>query len=101
MQLMKYKFVKGKNTGESAIQIDEGKYTDVVFTYGKVGFNELENECRLYFDYLVLDKEEIVEDHDDFKEVIGDILVDVLENHAEEYEYGDNRNDHTSQSDSE
>ena len=26
----------------------------------------------------------IVEDHDDFKEVIGDILVDVLENHSTE-----------------
>ena len=99
--MMKYKFVQGKNTGETAVQIDEGKYTDVVYTYGKVGLTELQNECRLYFDYLVLDKDEIVEDHDDFKEVIGDILVDVLENHAEEYEYGDNRNDHTSQSDSE
>ena len=50
--------------------------------------------------YLIKNWQEI-EDHDDFKEVIGDILVDVLENHAEEYEYGDNRNDHTSQSDSE
>ena len=99
--MMKYKFVQGKNTGESAVQIDEGSYTGVVFTYGKVGLTELENECRLYFDYLVLDKDEIVEDHDDFKEVIGDILVDVLENHAEEYEYGDNRNDHSEESDSE
>ena len=84
MSVMKYKFVEGKKTGESAIQIDEGKYADVVFIYGKVGFNERTNDCHLYFDYLVLDKDEIVEDHDDFKEVIGDILVDVLENHAEE-----------------
>ena len=99
--MMKYKFVQGKNTGENALQIDEGIYAGVVFTYGKVGIDERTNDCHLYFDYLVLDKEEIVEDHDDFKEVIGDILVDVLENHAEEYEYGDNRNDHTSQSDSE
>ena len=40
---MKYKFVQGaKNTlvrGRS-IRIDEGKYKDVVLTYGKVGFDE-------------------------------------------------------------
>ena len=101
MSVTEYKFVEGKKTGVYAIQIDEGTYAGVVFTYGKVGIDERTNDCRLYFDYLVLDKDEIVEDHDDFKEVIGDILVDVLENHAEEYEYGDNRNDHTSQSDSE
>ena len=101
MTLTKYKFVQGGVVCGSAIQIDEGIYAGVVFTYGIVGIDERTNDCHLYFDYLVLDKEEIVEDHDDFKEVIGDILVDVLENHAEEYEYGDNRNDHTSQSDSE
>ena len=99
--MMKYKFVQGKNTGETAVQIDEGKYTDVVYTYGKVGIDERTNDCHLYFDYLVLDKEEIVEDHDDFKEVIGDILVDFLENHSTEIGYGDNRNDHSEESDSE
>ena len=49
----------------------------------------------------MLDKDEIVEDHDDFKEVIGDILVDVLENHSTEIGYGDDRNDHSEESDSE
>ena len=101
MSVIKYKFVEGKKTGESAIQIDEGIYAGVVFTYGKVGIDERTNDCHLYFDYLVLDKDEIVEDHDDFKEVIGDILVDVLENHSTEIGYGDNRNDHSEESDSE
>ena len=101
MSVIKYKFVEGKKTGESAIQIDEGIYSGVVFTYGKVGIDERTNDCHLYFDYLVLDKDEIVEDHDDFKEVIGDILVDVLENHSTEIGYGDNRNDHSEESDSE
>ena len=99
--MMKYKFVQGKDTGETAVQIDEGKYTDVVYTYGKVGLDEREGECRLYFDYFLLDKDDNVEDHDDFKEVIGDILVDVLENHSTEIGYGDNRNDHSEKSDSE
>tara|TARA_R100001463_G_scaffold87343_1_gene142012 strand:- start:267 stop:569 length:303 start_codon:yes stop_codon:yes gene_type:complete len=99
--MMKYKFVEGKNTGEHAIQIDEGKYADVVYVYGKVGIDERTNDCRLYFDYNILDNSEVVEDDDDFKEVIGDILVDLLENHLEEGDIdGDSRNDHSEKSDS-
>ena len=37
---LKYKFVQGENTQETAIQIDEGKYKGVVLKYGKVGFDE-------------------------------------------------------------
>jgi len=99
--MVKYKFVEGQNTGENAIQIDEGKYTDVVYKYGKVGIDERTNDCRLFFDYFVLDNAEAIEDDDDFKEVIGDILVDLMENHIEEGDLdGDNRNDHSEKSDS-
>jgi len=97
---VKYKFVVGEKSDETALQIDEGKYNEVVFTFGKVGIDERTNDCRLYFDYFVLDNEDKVEDNDEFKEVIGDILVDVLENHAEVVGYGDNRDDNSSQSDS-
>ena len=42
------------------------------------------------------------EDNDDFKEVIGDILVELLENHLEEGGFdGDNGNHHLEESDSE
>ena len=97
---LKYKFVVGQKSEETAIQIDEGKYDEVVFTFGKVGIDERTNDCRLYFDYFLLDNEDKVEDNDEFKEVIGDILVDILETHAEVVDYGDNRDDHSSQSDS-
>ena len=47
----KYTIVEGKNSAAAAIRIDEGKYKDVVLNYGKVGFDEREDECRLYFEY--------------------------------------------------
>ena len=97
---IKYKFVVGKKSEETALQIDEGKYNEVVFTFGKGGIDERTNDRRLFFDYFILDNEDKVEDNDEFKEVIGDILVDVLENHAEVVGYGDNRDDNSSQSDS-
>ena len=98
----KYTIVEGKNSAAAAIRIDEGKYKDVVVKYGRVGFDEKESECRLYFDYFVLENEEVVEDNDDFKEVIGDILVELLENHLEEGGFdGDDGNHHLEESDSE
>ncbi len=95
---MKYKFVQGATTQESAIRIDEGKYKDVILTYGKVGFHETDNECRLQFDYYIVDNAERDIDDDEFKEVAGDILVDVLENHTEEFEYGNDRDNHSEES---
>jgi|TARA_E500000305_G_C3957066_1_gene205126 hypothetical protein len=97
---MKYKFVQGATTQESAIKIDEGKYKDVILTYGKVGLHETDNECRLQFDYYVVENSERVTDDAEFKEVAGDILVDILENHTEEFEYGNDRDNNSEESDS-
>ena len=96
-----YKFVVGNKSQESAIKVDEGKYEDVVFTFGKVGFHEAEGECRLQFDYYILDNAERVDDDDKFKEVAGDILVDILENHPSEIGYGNDRDNNSEESDSE
>ena len=85
---MNYKFVQGASTQESAIRIDEGKYKDVILTFGKVGFHETDKECRLQFDYYIIDNAEQVIDDNEFKEVAGDILVDILENHPAEIGYG-------------
>ena len=93
-----YKFVVGGKSQESAIKVDEGKYEDVVFTFGKVGFHEAEGECRLQFDYYILDNAERVDDDDEFKEVAGDILVDILENHPSEIGYGNDRDDNSEES---
>ena len=55
----------------------------------------------MYFDYYLLENGDQVEDENKFKEVVGDILVDILENHPSEIGYGNDRDDHTSESDSE
>ena len=100
MSHKEYTFVTNSK-GDTAIRIDDGDYKNVVLAFGKVGFNELEEECRLYFDYYLLENGDQVEDENKFKEVVGDILVDILENHPSEIGYGNDRDDHTSESDSE
>ena len=93
------KYTMVTNTkGDTAIRIDEVKYENVVLIFGRVGFNEIEEECRLYFDYYLLENGDQVEDENDFKEVAGDILVDILENHPAEIGYGNDRDDNTEES---
>ena len=51
-----YNLLKVKTLVSQRFKLTRENMTDVVFTYGKVGFDEIEGECRLYFDYFVLDK---------------------------------------------
>ena len=62
-----------------------GKYSDIVYQYGKVSLGEESDngEMPLTFHYDVIlsadiDKEELQEDMD-FKTLLGDILVDIIE----------------------
>lgn len=68
----------------SCIKLTEGKYKDVVYHYGKVGFAKEENKdgtLPMKFDYTIkqnpnnLDLNENV----DFLNYIGDILIEILE----------------------
>ena len=98
MNPVKYEFVDGAKSERAAIKISEGNYADLIFAFLKVGLNEIGNECRLYFDYLLIENRELVVNEDEFKEVAGDILVDILENHPSEIGYGNDRDNHSEES---
>ena len=49
----------------------------------------------MYFDYYLLENSDQVKDENDFKEVAGDILVDILENHSSEIGYGNDRDNNS------
>lgn len=69
-----------------ALRITEGEYENVIFTIGKVGFveNEEQNECTLKYDFKIDKVPESynikeLNDNLDFKNIVGDILVSLLE----------------------
>ena len=80
----KYTFAQREGDDFSWIKLTEGKYKDVVYHYGKVGFAKEENKdgtLPMKFDYTIkqnpnnLDLNENV----DFLNYIGDILIEILE----------------------
>tara|TARA_R110000868_G_scaffold149056_1_gene371286 strand:- start:314 stop:598 length:285 start_codon:yes stop_codon:yes gene_type:complete len=77
-----------KEDGEQiiAIEISEGKFKDTVYSYGAVEFPD-KNEPIMSFDYTLHTPAESTfsaETLEEFKKMIGDILIDILEESLKE-----------------
>ena len=82
----------------ASIMITKGEYEGVIYQYGRGSVAEEENEVRkmpLSFDYNIVDinghdKEEL-DSSTDFKNTLGDILVEILDEQLEtgNLEYND------------
>jgi hypothetical protein len=87
------KLVEKEGVDFYGLKITEGKYKDVIFYIGQVRFIEdKENDqCTFKYDFKVdstPDEYSIEELNDDieFKNTVGDILIEILEENAEEPE---------------
>lgn len=102
---MKYTLIEHKNAEEQwAVMLSEGKYEGLVYKYGKIDFHESDDQevASLSFEYDILEPIDIDvenltgEDYEEFKTMIGDILVELIE---ASIDYHENRNDNTEASD--
>ena len=80
----KFVYVTTKEQDQTLIGIKEGKFAGVVYKYGKVSFAEKEDEngnLPMKFHYDIVDNNEIPREQfgEDFFILIGDILVEVIE----------------------
>ena len=85
----KHIYVEKVDSDFTSIRILEDPYKNVIFTFGKVSVKEPEVEgenAKLSFDFVVneippilkMSKDDL-ENEEDFKQFIGDILVGILE----------------------
>ena len=79
-----YVFVQRDKDDFSCIKITEGKYKDIIFHYGKVGFGKDENPdgtLPMKFDYTVIKNPNDVDtlDNEEFIDYIGDLLIELLD----------------------
>ena len=84
-----YNFVSRKGEDWASIVITGGRYSGIIYQYGRVSLNEQEDaegNLTLSFDYSIIDNYGISNDeiHDDFRNLLGDILVDVMDDQLKE-----------------
>jgi hypothetical protein len=84
-----YCFIYPKDDKQSVhIKFLEGPYTGTTFKYGKVKFKEENDQVYLLFAYDVLEspvkKPAKLEKDADFKNYIGDLLVEIMSSNIEQ-----------------
>ena len=78
----KYVFAQRQQDDFTCIKLIEGKYKDIIYKYGNVGFKPKEDseEMSVIFDYNVLRNPSGIDyDNEEFTNYIGDILIDLVE----------------------
>ena len=83
----RYVFAQRDVDDFSCIKIVEGEYKDIIYTYGHVKFASEENaegKLPLKFTYDIKKNPNNVDtDSEDFRQYIGDILIEVIEEQLE------------------
>jgi len=78
-----YCYIYPKDDATSVhIKFLQGPYKDTLYKYGKVKFEEKNDQVYLLFAYDVLestvDKPKVLEKDENFKNYIGDLLVEIM-----------------------
>ena len=84
-------FVSQENEDFASIMIKDGKFKDVIYNYGNVSTPEEDNlnedgTLPFSFEYTIIDNVGIPRENfeEDFFTLIGDILVDIIDEQSEE-----------------
>ena len=88
---VKWSWVTRKEDKQASLRISEGKFEGVVYSYGKVvlpveqKMND-EGDLPFKFEYSILDNANIDREEfgEDFFTIIGDILVDIIDEQLQE-----------------
>ena len=83
--MTKYKFDDSDPTVQPVpVILTEGKYEGVKIQYGRIAFEEENDELELKFDYRLCENPNEIEEDQEFINELGQILVQVLEEEMEE-----------------
>ena len=84
----KYEYIDDEETLQCHIKLTSGKYEGLRFYYGKAKFDELgDGTAKLKFNYYVVDNPNGYEYDQELEDVLGDVLVNILD---EELAKGEN-----------
>jgi len=91
-----YVFVESKSQDQTCIDIKGGKFAGVIYKYGNVSLGEETEDGNMpfKFEFDIIDNNSVPRENfgDDWTNLIGDILIDIIE---EQYAESDNRKDNS------
>jgi hypothetical protein len=98
-----YCFIYPKDDNAAVhIKLLEGPYKDTLFKYGKVKFEERHGNVYLLFAYYVLEspvmKPKAMEKDEDFKNYLGDLLMQLMSSNIEQEVIDETRTDDSEES---
>jgi hypothetical protein len=83
-----YCFIYPKDDAQAVnIKLLEGPYKDTIFKYGKVKFEEKDEQMHLLFAFDIIEskiKAKKLEKDEDFRNYIGNMLVELMSNNMEQ-----------------
>jgi len=83
-----YCFIYPKDDAQAVnIKLLDGPYKDTIFKYGKVKFEEKDDQMHLIFAFDVIEskiKVKKLEKDEDFRNYIGNMLVELMSNNMEQ-----------------
>ena len=83
----RYTFAQRQQDDYTCIKLTEGKYKDIIYSYGKVGFKPKgdSDQMGVIFDYTIQRNPNDVDwDNQDFIDYIGDVLVEIMDKQLKE-----------------
>ena len=85
---MAVKFSYVEKEDHIATRIDDGEYEGVVYQVGRIQFSEPDatGHRAMRFKYEILENSKDIEIRDDFTSIVGDIIIEQIEQKLEEGE---------------
>ena len=77
--IKQYELLDEENNGNQLIQLTSSEYSGIIYTYGRVRLLEEDDQLRVQFEYDIHENPVGVLDPGKFRNHIGDILIDLLE----------------------
>lgn len=77
-----YKVLEKKNDSNvEALMLTEGIHKGIIFSYGKVKFEEKEDEekLKIHFDYEIHDDGGVLFEQEELEKELGDFLMELLQ----------------------
>jgi hypothetical protein len=70
--------LENKHNGMNAIKLTESPYSGIIFSYGRVGFEEVDDSLKIMFDYEIHQNNNVEYDKQEFEQYLGDFLQELI-----------------------